>query len=155
MTTTKQSKITWDKIPTSFSEQEPSENAKWVNLEVINFPYSELTMNYICEIAHFCERLNFGSYTLFRIFWDILKNGFIKLSSENKLRMMKTICESNLNLLFFEDEVADLVELFVYEDEGNLAEMGWRCDDENNLKSPGNEKFDDRLEFFNTAFGQK
>lgn len=152
------SKATWDKIPAFFDEHVPSEKAKWVNLETIAFPYSPTTMNYFCEIAYFCERLNFGSYTLFRIFWDILKRGFHLLTSENQLRLLRMLCESNLNLPFFQHEVEYLMHAFVSRDQGSSAcarQMNWDSGPCTNLLGPEAPKFDPRLEFFNTVYATK
>ena len=48
------------------------EKSAFKNLETINYKYSSETINSFAEIIFYCEKVNFGNFSLFKIFWDCL-----------------------------------------------------------------------------------
>ena len=115
-------------------------------------------MNYMCEIVHFCERINWGNYSLFRVFWDLIKQGFANLTRENKLRHLRTLCESNFNLLFFKNEIGGMVQEAIDQDRGtqeDAEEAGWSFEAEGVIKRSPDLAFDLRTELFNTVYASR
>jgi hypothetical protein len=146
---------TWNTIT---DEHTPSSKSKFVHMETIEYPYSDLTINYIAEIACFMERLNLGTYAVFRVLWDIIKRGFWQMTLDNKLRFLKTLCESNFNLLYFQDEVEEMITQFVDSDDGTdevAREMGWSTEWPGVIKRSSTLEFDFRTELYNTVFAEK
>ena len=133
-------------------EFEPEEKTIFKNTETIDFAYSRNTINMICKLAFYSERINLGNFTLFKIFWDILKFNFWKLTNENKTLFLKCLCESNLNLLFFEKEILELYQRHVASENPIVWEHFQKQNDTKIFENP---EFNLILENFNVVHSAK
>lgn len=142
--------INYDKEIDKLDFNDIKEKSIFKNIETINYEYSSETVNNFAQIIYYCEKVNFGNFSLFKIFWDILKLNFWKMTNDNKILFIQSLCETNFNLLYFKEEIDQVFDLFIQDQDSIIWDEG-----NPSLNIRNYSDYHPILECYNEYYGQR
>lgn len=144
-------KLNEDTAPLEEDHFEAAQEGYFKKMEVMDYPYDSFTIRQVVEIVHITERVNVGSLMLYRVLWDVVKYNFSKMGGDELLMFLQSLCESNLNLGYFEGEMREVFERVYVRGE----KMGFRDDGGDGLSGGEVEGVNPVVMVFDMVYGER